>query len=693
MTSPQFAATTVISERLINRCLRTYLANLASPRSASISISVPRVVVGRPQTVRLNAEFFVISVNATLRPNAQGIVHLAFRFYADATVTAPDATFSPQIVLSSSVDVPLVAQVVGDQFQLGVNLSLATITAFSLELLTPSLPTPYQAAVNTALANPSVPATLTAALHGLTASGILPATNAMVPAFYDMTMQRPLIPGQQWFSVRVPVSQLVFQVGFQRLTVGVNVAPYTTASLADLSDFMSPDPDDRRNTVDIETTGNLQFLEDFLNNAVFPFMRNEFIAKQLRLNSVSSFSFKTVGTRVGFREGLEMVLDLTYWTDSFGHFVIAGTTAVHTRVTLHGYPYIQYGRLYFELNDIDIKLPPWFTAATIALTCILPPFSLAIPILVDKLLHDADADALNSFNGAPTANSLALYQELLLPGTTGPLYGMTHVSVGMNANLPDKVFSVSGNFAPPARITPRLTCSVEEISTQIPPDSGVFDIRKIGQLPGFVIVSLYVPDGLIHPKDPSVRVRWEVLFNGKPVPSVGRDVRLRDPNAKELRVIPLLFTNPNRTDQDLAIICRLYRPLGATTNEFLNQRINVLSVDPRPDDQKPYVQWSHRAKFWNGYKLARRLRHSKIHKLPGKGGCKFSNQYLNPALYSKGKFDSIRHMVDLPFEPFQLRQNLHLVCPYCFFGGPDKTPGQTISLTIDLASRISKAGP
>jgi hypothetical protein len=388
-----------------------------------------------------------------------------------------------------------------------------------------------------------------------------------------------------------------------------------------------------------------------------------------------------------------MVLDLTYWTDNFGHFVIAGTTAVHARATLHGYPYIQYGRLYFELNDVDIKLPPWVTAATIALTCILPPLSLAIPILVDKLLHDTSADILNSFNGAPTANSLALDQELLLPGTTGPLFGMTHVSVSMNANLPFKVFVVSGDFAPPARITPRLTCSVEEISTQIPPGDGVFDIRKIGQLPGFVIVSLYVPDGLIHPRDPSVRVRWDVLFNGKLLPGVGRDVQLRDPSAKEIRIIPLLFTNPNRTDQDLAIICRLYRPLGATTDEFLNQRINVLSVDPRPDDQKPYVEWSHWARFWNGYKWADRLRHSKIHKLPGKGGCKFSNQYLNPALHSKGKFGSIRHMVDLPFEPIQLRQNLDLVCPYCFFGGPDKTPGQTISQTIDLASRISKAGP
>jgi len=71
----------------------------------------------------------------------------------------------------------------------------------------------------------------------------------------------------------------------------------------------------------------------------------------------------------------------------------------------------------------------------------------------------------------------------------------------------------------------------------------------------------------------------------------------------------------------------------------------------------------------------------------------FSNQYLNPALRGRNKFGSIRYMVDLPFEPVAIRQNLDLVCPYCFFGGPDKTPGRTIDMTIDLASRVSKTSP
>jgi hypothetical protein len=347
MARPLFAANTVISERLINRCLTTYLANLVNPRSGSFSIPVPQVINGIPQSVLLNGEFSVISINATLRPNAQGSIHFSIRFYADATVTAsrttgpvslPIATFSPEIVLSTAIDVPLVAQVVGDQFQLGINLALASITSFSVDLLTPSLPPAYQAAVNTALADPSVPAALTAALHGLVAGGFLPATNALIPAFYDMTMDKPLVPGQQWFGVRLPVTQLVFQVGFKKLAAGVNVAPFTSAWLADLDDHLAPDFDDRRNTVDVETVANLQFLEDFLNTRVFPAMRNQFVAQQLRLNEISSFTFKTIGTRRGFQQGVEIVVDLTYWTDSFIQFNILGNTMVNAPATITDIP-------------------------------------------------------------------------------------------------------------------------------------------------------------------------------------------------------------------------------------------------------------------------------------------------------------------------------------------------------------------
>lgn len=700
MASQEFAATTIVSEKLINSCLTTYLANLANPKTANISRTLPITVNGTALRVSLDAQFAFISAKASLQSNAQQIVSVTFRLYADASVfvfkrqfpPVPIATFDPAIVLSLSVVAPIVAQIVGNQFQLGVNLLAASITSLTLDMVDPALPPPYKSAIDAALADPSFAQTLTAAMHSLTATGILPATTTMVPAFYDITMQRPLIPAQQWFSVRVQVSQVVVHVRDGRIAVGVNVAPFTAAPPNALFDVLPPDEDrDRRKTVDVLTIANLQFLEDFLNAAVFPVMRNEFIAQGLRLNQVTGFTFKTIGTRVGFREGLEMKLHLTYWTDEFFHFVVAGTTAVDVQVTLRAYLNLKYGRLYFIVNDLDIQLPPWVTLATLAVTCILPPFSFAVPILFDKLMHDTAADVLNGVNGAPYKNALEIDQEVILPQTAGPPYSFKHAlgGVSIDTRPPNKGFSIIGNFGPVPRATPRLTCSVEGTSADIPPGLSKYELSKIGELPGFIIVDLFVPPGLVHPRDPSVRVRWEVLLNGKPVPTAGRDVRLREQDAKKLRVIPILFTNPLKTDQEISVLCRLYRPLGSSTEEFLNQRINILSVDPRPDELKPYVQWSHWVQFWNGYKWVDRLRLSKIHKTPGKGGCKFSNQYRNVALRRKFKFDSIRHMVDLPL-PLELKNieaHRDLVCPYCFFGGPDKHPGNAVLQTVDLASR------
>lgn len=710
MVSSRFAATTVVSERLVNNCLSTYLASRVNPRTEQVVVPVPVTIQGVAQQVVLSADLSVISVRATLVPNPTRTVSLLFRIFAAVSLTAwrgsgtiapsgvpvnvglrlPLASFDVGAVVQLSVDAPLVSQVVGDQFQLGVDLNLARVTRFAVETIQPAVPGQYGQALNTALADPAVPAALTQALRQLGKSGIMPATNALVPAFYDLTMQRPLSPAQLWFSVRVPATELVVRVGAGRVSAGVNVAPYTAAAAASLSDFLPESEADRRRPADVETVANLQFVEDFLNAEVFTRMRGEFVAAGLRLNRVSSFEFKTIGTKVGFREGIAMTIELTYFTDSFFHFVVAGTTAVDATVTLHAYPSLKYGRLYYELNDIDIDLPPWVTTAMLGVAFIAAPLALTISILMDKLLHDVKADLLNSAAGAAFSNSLALEQAIALPGTAGPKYQLSDVQIGMNTTASFKVLSVSGDFGPSSRDVPRLTCNVEELSTAVPPGWVNYEIHKTGSLPGFVIVSLYIPDGLVHPKDPSVHVRWDVLLNGTLITSAGRDTLLSGAGARELRVIPLLFTNPNKSDQELTIVCRLYRPLGNLSDEYLNQAITIFSDDPRPPELKPYVRWSHWVTHWNGHRFVTRFRRSKIHKIPGKGGCRFSGQFLNPALLAPKKFGSIRHMVDLPFDgPFEAHRDQ--LCDYCFFGGPDKHG--RVTLSVDLTAVGSRHTP
>ena len=84
-----FAASTGISERLVNSCLTTYLANIAAPQSASIVISTPVLVQGNAQSVVLDGEFAVISARATLLANTQGQVDITFRFASRTSSTSP----------------------------------------------------------------------------------------------------------------------------------------------------------------------------------------------------------------------------------------------------------------------------------------------------------------------------------------------------------------------------------------------------------------------------------------------------------------------------------------------------------------------------------------------------------------------------------------------------------------------------
>jgi hypothetical protein len=100
----------------------------------------------------------------------------------------------------------------------------------------------------------------------------------MIPASYDINMPRLLQPDQQWFNVHVPVSELLFRVGYRMIAAGVNVAPFTSATINDLPLYLPPAAfSGPQGTVEFETVANLQFVEDFLNTRV----RQVFVSSSL----------------------------------------------------------------------------------------------------------------------------------------------------------------------------------------------------------------------------------------------------------------------------------------------------------------------------------------------------------------------------------------------------------------------------
>jgi hypothetical protein len=510
-----------------------------------------------------------------------------------------------------------------------------------------------------------------------------------------MTMQKPLHPEQQWFAARVQASRLVFFVGDRHIRAGVDMVGYTHGNPALLRDYRNDvDPinvhvevhDRREDQSHIAVSANLQALQDFLRQAVFPKMSNQWLGGRLFLHKVVDFKFDFFGTMLGYQFGLEIKLDVTYFTDEFTLFILNDTSAVRAQVTIRGYPYMKQGRVYFEVTHLNIELPTWVTVLKIVLSSVMPPLSLLVPGIFQDLLHNAQADIINQNNNKAISNALVLDRDLLLPETQGPMFHLIpqefrFIYAPENNHMECTVFA---QLEPVVRDGFSLGCVVEGVNV-FPIPNNLY-IRKDGELPAYINVTLNTPPGQYQPNDPSLRVRWQVFFNEKPIVSLTRELLLRDPKSRELRVIPVLFTKPNKSDQEIKITCRVYRTFATATQDFYNRTIIVESVDPRPEALKPYVRWTHWVEYWNGFKFQNIQRISKIHKKPGRGGCKFSNQYERFTVPSQ-KY-RVYHLSDLPFDIEEINQNLDLVCPYCFFGGPDKGYHPWYVKAIDITSKV-----
>jgi hypothetical protein len=706
-----FAASAVIGEKLVNDCLATYLATYGDTWRRNVAQRLPRTINGVPQYLELDVEFSIVSLQAALRDNPHGLVELTIQFYGVGTFSAWEQTsaaqilvvdpapllnFEAEVVLTTTVAVPMIALTVGDHFQLGLDLSAVTLHALNLNVLQPPLPSGYQQGLNDILAEPKVKNELQRLLRSILPSQ-LRVTTAMIPAYWDMTMQKPLHPEQQWFSTRIQASRLVFFVGDRHIRAGVDMLGYTHGNPALLRDYRNDvDPinvyvevhDRREDQSHVAVSANLQALQDFLRQAVFPQMTNQWLEGRLFLHRVVDFKFDLIGTMLGNRFGLEIKLDVTYFTDEFVLFILNDTSAVRAQATIRGYPYMKQGRVYFEVTHVDIELPTWLSVLKIVLSSVLPPLTLIVPGIFQNLLHNAQADIINQNNNKAVSNALILDRELLLPETPGPMFHLIpqefrFIYAPGNNNMQCTVFA---QLEPVWRYGFSLSCVVE--GENIVNITGA-RIRKYGMLPAYINVTLKTGISQYQPNDPTLHVRWEVFLNEKPVVSLTRDLLLRDPKSRELRVIPVLFTKPNKSDQEIKITCRVYRTFATATQENLNQTIIVESVDPRPEALKPYVRWTHWVKYWNGFKFQNIQRISKIHKKPGRGGCKFSNQYERFTTPSP-KY-RVYHLSHLPFDMEEINQNLDLVCPYCFFGGPDKGYHPWYVKAIDITSKfISK---
>ena len=641
-------------------------------------------------------------------------VQLTCRFYGQVNLKLMRdlslvADYAPVADIEADVTAALVAVVVDNEFQFRVDFASTHIDVLRVRILSLGLPAGVQAALAQALQAPATAVRLESLLRRLGQSLRIPI--GALPARYGYEMKRPdpyLIevewvpvaveqssifgeseqPGWQlvvhqvkrpepWFSVQAEASRLVWMPLDGCLLAAIDVPGYTSGSIADLRDFRVDDPEFR--DCDLAGSVNLVFVEDFIKRELLPVMRDAFIAPGLRLNKIDNFAFEVVGHGMySDIHGFKAELDLTYFAENpFPLDQISDWTPVDVTATVRGNVYLFRGGLVGSVIHVDLDLPLWVKmAAAVAffnLAVSIPVVGFVAPGFFSDFLNDIEHDATQRANGQATANPVEIERDLTLPDTTGPMYHLRPEHFELRTAAREKHATLYSYVLRKENL--ELELSFDGHTVEAPANDPSYTIRKEWGLPAAIWAGLVVPHGLFQDHDPTLRVRWQTFFNGTPVSEYTRDFPYTDTRSRGIGIQTFHMVNPNKVDQEIRITCRFYRSIGATTEDLLNASVRFVSDDPRPDSVKRYVRWSHNVKYWNGFDSVTLRRTSKIHKAPGKGGCRFSNQYLLPQKHAPWKQYDIHYLNELPFDDRFLEKHLDLVCPYCFFGGPDKHHG------------------
>ena len=695
-----FAAVTIVSETLVNQVLATYLNTFLTGVRLPIAQTVPLSLNGTAVFLQVSASAALLSARATLRRNVAGLVPLTFRFFARPQVDALPAaggavlaSYAPSLVVEVDVTAALTAMVQADQFQFGVNPQGSNLGSIRASVVDgDGMPPAVQSQIVQIIQGPVVRAAAAAFLQSINPSQ-LRLTPGTVPAFYDFTMPKPLQPGEIWVSARIAAGRVVYWPMDGSLALACDVPGYTNGHQGDLFDF--------RGAADIAAATNLDFMQAYFAAAVLPQMQNAFVKNNFRIDSINFLRFTHQDFANGPADYMELGLNCSYWTHDFLHFVIAGTTKIKDiNVTVPAAPYV-YGEKEIRLNIgmIEADLPDWLDVMILGFSMILPPLTLFLPAIISSTLHNALVDVSSKLQGGPAPLGISVQQDFTMPVTAGPTYHFAPQRIHMQCQGGERSATMFASLRPTSQ--PQLRVALADQNVTVDNTINRQEVRHNGGLSDSITARLVLPPGFIQRKDPTLRVRYETALNGKVVPAFTRDLRLSGINLMQVLggqpVDPLVLAIdtkqmvvPTKTDQEVRISCRLYRAIGGTTEDLYNASIYVLSVDPRPDSIKPYVQWAHRAIYYDYHKRKVVSRRSKIHKAPGKGGCRFSNQFLSPTMYLPTKFISLRRFTGLPFDLIDIEANRDLVCPYCFFGGPEKHPNQLVDAVTDLTGVIGK---
>lgn len=695
-----FAAVVCMGEDLINSVIEAAFQNLAAP----ITFNLPSPIAIGSKTVSLSGVFTVLPPSVKLTQRPDNLIGVSGRFISELNLQGASAEPVDVVVeLSCSLRVGLSVAVVSDRFQVGLDLSQASVTAIDVRVIDgPALMSAYGAAIR----SPAVLATLSQALRTLPPT-LLRTTIDGFPASVRMAPKRmpcgaSLFDVPSMFDVSFSISRVVPRVLGGQVAIGIDIGGITSGDPNLLGTLVGaeravwvrtsdPDGPNDFNPRNVRGAGNIaasinpDALVALLEGPITQGTRDAFVNCNVALEGLSiSFGvFSPNLTPQDRIEGPTLHVGARYYDapgrDAQGRLVPGGDSVhadVHAPFAVH---YQQFDGptdfvsahseyWFIKVYDVDVDLPWWVTFGLVLLGISIPVLALPIGIVLDgiipSLLGNIGAQvqrtAQSGISGAASEFGLSARRQSLklpsLPKTPGTLTTNLISMTGEGIEI----------YASCSLATRELSLPDRNIEVTI---DGTKTRDGIGRVVGIVdakpvTLTVKLKDGVVAPFDPSVRVSWEVrradtnaVLIQQDLPYSGRTlIGIGGVGGPSPRRIVIDRTSPELMAIDVFLVTvRVYRPLSGRQKEFGSSQFKI-SVEDRFDRSHPFVQW-------NGW-AAGTPKRSALHRTAAPGRCSMIMRAAHRAKFL--------YLDELPFPIEQINEHREELCEYCFFGGPDK---------------------
>lgn len=700
-----FAFVTCVREGLINNLIEAAFVN--HPQHRAVHLPTPVQIGGR--TVAIDGE-------ATLQPPVVsltgGQVRVLVRCQVEATMSG--ATAQPQdilVELSTTVIVGLRVFIAGDRLQVGIDPGTVTIPNVTLRVLDGSLPSAYGAT----LQSPAVAGAIQAAVRALPASMLAMTVDGFPLTVHIAPRQMPcgasLFELPVMFHAQFSISRVVPVVAEGVLVIGTDIAGITAGNpgaLRSLFDDVRPvwvrtggpegtvgfDRKSFRGRGNAVVSFNPDALAGLLAGPISTASHHAFVDCHVALDGLGmSAATFSPNLQPQYRiDGLRLGVGARYYystaRDAQSRLIPAGDGtpvrvsipfAVHRHTWDGPTAFLSEHRSdywYLKVYEPDIDLPWWLSFGLALLGIAVPVFGLPVVALLDGIIPGVLANVANQvqrnaqagisgawreFDLAPVSRSLNLPGLPLTPG------GISDTWYAMDGEGVDIYTSVHLASQPDTRPDRNLSLTVSGTAVR---DGAKWELSAHFTSPIPIVVA--IKPGVVDPKDPDVRVRWEVRNSDTKQVILTQDLPRRSlvltniggPTVSPMRIVI------DRSDPAIAALpgfeigVRVYRPLAGRTKEIGSAAISI-SIWDRLDRSHPFV-------WWTGWAVGSG-KESVLHRTAIPGRCRMVERAPLRTKYL--------YLDELPFPVEEIAQHRdiatvekrhHKVCDYCFYGGPDK---------------------